>query len=109
MIGTMRERVTIQVPSSSADSAGDMGQPAWTKLATVWADIRPLSGRERLQAAMVQGSATYRVSLWYRDDVTLSARLVCLGPDFHQSTMQIHAIVKDNRQRRLELDCSEVI
>ena len=108
-VGRLRERVTIQVPSSSADSAGEYGAPTWRKLATVHADITPISARERLQAAALQQTLTYRVRLRDRDDVTATARIVCLGPDYTASTMQVHTVVRDHRHGAMELDCSEVL
>lgn len=108
-IGRMREKVAIQIPSTSMSTDGDMGQPTWSKVAHDYAEIVPLSGGERLRAATLAASVQYRVRLRYRADLSVDARLVCLGPDFDGSTMQIHAIVKDHRRGSMELDCSEVV
>lgn len=108
-IGRMHEIVTIQIPSSSAGTDGEFGAPTWAKLATVHAEITPLSGRERVQAQALQASVTYRVRMRDREDVTARARIVCLGPDFAHSTMQVQAVVRDHRHGVMELDCSEVL
>jgi SPP1 family predicted phage head-tail adaptor len=108
-IGRMRELVTLQIPSSSASTDGDYGTPTWKKLATVHADISPLPIRERLQAAAMQSPIAYRVRLRDRADVTAKARIICAGPDYAHSTMQIHSVVRNHRDGSLELDCSEVL
>lgn len=107
-IGAMRERVWIKVPSTSAASDGDYGTPSWRDVALVFARIEPLSARERLQAAALQQTVSYRVTMRDRSDVTSKMKLVCLGPDYETSTMQVHTVVRDHRRGSMELDCSEV-
>lgn len=109
MVGRLREIVDVKVATTSAGTDGEYGQPTWKTLARVNADIVSLSGRERLQSQALQAGVAYRVRLRYRDDVTAKAKLVCLGPDFSGSTMQVHAVIKDHRAGVLELDCSEVL
>jgi head-tail adaptor len=64
--------------------------------------------RERLQAQAVQSAVAYRVTLRDRSDVTPKAKLVCGGPDFADSTMQIHSVVRRHHDGAMDLDCSEV-
>ena len=106
-IGRMRELVTVWAPSSSASSDGDYGYPTWASVATLWADVRPLSARERAAARTVSAETTYSVSVRYRDDLTSKCKLVCAGPDYAGSTMQIHGIIKDHRMGVITMDCSE--
>jgi SPP1 family predicted phage head-tail adaptor len=108
-VGAMRETVEIRVASTSAAADGEYGLPTWRTVATVRADIEPLSARERLQAQAIQSSVTYRIRLRDRSDVTAKAKIVCLGPDFDHSTMQIHGVVRHHRLGAMELDCSEVL
>lgn len=108
-VGGLREVVRIQVATTSAAADGEYGQPTWRTLATVNAEIVPLSGRERLQAQALEAGLTYRVRMRDRSDVTAKARLVCIGPDFDGSTMQIHTVVRNHRLGSMELDCSEVL
>lgn len=108
-VGALRERVTLQVPSSSAGTDGEYGQPTWRKLATVYAQVTPLTARERLSAQALQASIAYRVVVRDRDDVTPKARVVCLGPDYGHSTFQIHSVVRNHKAGSMEMDCSEVM
>ncbi len=66
--GRIRHRVTIQSESQTADGAGGYGL-AWTDLATTWAAVEPLNGRERLQADQVQDETTHQITMRYRSDV----------------------------------------
>ena len=70
----LRQRVTIEQPSESADGAGGTTR-SWTTLATVWAELLPLRGAENLLAFQQQAELTHRVTLRYRDDVTTAMRL----------------------------------
>jgi SPP1 family predicted phage head-tail adaptor len=76
---TLRHRVTIQQRSASTDA---LGQPTteWTDVATVWADVSPLSGRELLAAqaarAQVNGTVTIRYQRQFSDPVQMAARRI---------------------------------
>jgi head-tail adaptor len=108
-LGRMREIVQVRVATTSAAADGEYGHPTWRTLATVSAEIVPLSGRERLQSQALEAGLTYRVRMRDRSDVNAKAKLVCLGPDFSASTFEIHAVIHDHRAGSMELDCSEVL
>lgn len=61
-IGAMRERVSIQVETQTPDGGGGYTL-GWTTLATVWARVRPISGREALQAQQLESAVQYRVTI----------------------------------------------
>lgn len=79
---TLRHRITIQQRSTTTD---ELGQPttAWTDVATVWADVSPLSGRELLAAqaarAQINGTITIRYQRQFSDPVAMAARRVLYG------------------------------
>lgn len=76
---TLRHRVTIQERQATADA---LGQPSayWVDVATVWAEVNPLSGRELLlaQAAHTQinGTVTIRFQRQFSDPVAMAARRI---------------------------------
>lgn len=80
--GDLRRRITIQQRSSSTD---ELGQPTteWTDVATVWADVSPLSGRELLAAqaarAQINGMVTIRYQRQFSDPVAMAARRILYG------------------------------
>lgn len=83
-IGSLRKQVSVQAEVLGADSAGGY-TPAWTTRATVWAEIEPLSGREVLAAQHLEGRVTHRVTMRWRDDLTITPaqRLLIAGRAFN--------------------------
>lgn len=104
-IGPLRERVTIERATRSADSSGG-SVVSWAPLGhapTVWARVEPLSGGEALQAMRLEARITHRVTLRWRDDVSATMRLV-----WRARVLNIRAVTNpDERRRYLELLCEE--
>ena len=76
--GRLDQRVTIQVKQSVADGGGGFTE-TWSDVATVWAQVLPMSGRERSQAQQVEAASVYRVTIRRRGDLTAAHRLVWKG------------------------------
>lgn len=72
--GALDQRIIIQQETRTADTYGGAAI-AWTALATVWAEVRPLSGRERADLAAVEAPASYRFTIRRRADLTEAMRL----------------------------------
>ena len=49
-IGELRKQVTVQAEGQTPDGAGGYTL-AWTNVATVWAEIKPVTGREIFRRA----------------------------------------------------------
>lgn len=106
--GDLRDRVTIQQKSTTADGQGGRAV-TWATLATVSATVKPVQMSERLQAAAIGSSLTYTVTIRYRPDVTPAMRLT--WTPYRSSTtktLEIHGVQPQNRDG-LVLECSEVI
>lgn len=59
--------------------AGTLNDPlTWAPLATVWADVRMLTGKEALLADTDLGQATASIRINYRTDITNGMRAVLL-------------------------------
>ncbi|WP_442965062.1 phage head closure protein [Pseudomonas sp. JS3066] len=73
--GKLRHRITFQARQLGAD---DFGQPSqsWLEIATVWASVEPISGRELLAAQQVHGETTHRIRCRYLEGITSSARVL---------------------------------
>ena len=98
--GKLREPLTIQRKLAVSDGMGGESIQ-WITLATIRGDVRPLSGREAVQAMQLQASLTHRIYIRYRADLTPADRLVMRG-----QPLQIRAIVNvEMRDRWLELAC----
>lgn len=78
--GRLDQRVTIQVKVLGAQNAtGGYDDDTWDEVATVWAQVQPMSGRERVQAQQTEGVSTYRITIRRRDDLTTHHRIVWRG------------------------------
>ena len=76
--GQLDQRIQLQSKTRTADGVGG-ATTAWATYATVWAHIRPLSGRERENAMRTEGKADYLVVLRYRSDITETHRILWRG------------------------------
>ena len=73
--GQMRNRITIQSRSTTRDSHGGQSE-TWTDVATVWANIRPLSSRELIAAQAVQAATSHMITIRYRPGIVAAMRAV---------------------------------
>src|SRR5262245_4655165 len=74
-IGDLRERVELQILTTSRDSIGGLVE-SWSALVTVWARVAPMSAGEQFRRQQMQASAQWRVTIRYRADVTTKMRVV---------------------------------
>jgi len=101
--GPLRHRVTIEQKNPTRDTHG--GEvPGWTTLATVWAAVEFLQGREYFDAQQIQAQANVRVRLRYRSDVTSDMRVVWDSRNF----LIVAPPMEDSKRRELVLLCQEV-
>jgi len=99
-IGKMRERVTIEQETATPDGYGGYAN-TWATVATVWAKVEPLSGREQIEADKLQGVVNTRVTIRYRSDVVPGMRLVWGSRNYN-----IRAVIsEEERDRFLQLTC----
>ena len=73
--GELTERVTLQSRSTAQDAYGQ-ATITWTDVATVWARVRAVSGREFFAAAQVQQEQSVKVVIRKRADVAGTWRLL---------------------------------
>jgi SPP1 family predicted phage head-tail adaptor len=72
-IAELRHEIVIEARTRSPDAGGG-AELGWTPLATVWAAIRPRSGREIVSADQVVSSVTHEIWIRHRTDVTAEMR-----------------------------------
>ena len=65
--GQLTEQIDLQESQRVSDGMGG-GQQSWVTVATVWARIAPLRGREQIVAQKEESRTVYRVTC-YRDAV----------------------------------------
>ena len=100
--GMLRHRVTIQRQELVFGKFGaPLHDKVWENVATVWASLEAMSGREFFASQQAQSEVTHRIR--YRPDVTADMRVIHNGKVFN-----IVAPLPDNRGRELVLMCREV-
>jgi len=103
-IGKLRHRVTIQNKVTLPDGYGGVTS-TWQDVATVWASVEPLNGRELYAAQQVKAELTHRIRIRYMSGIKPEMRIV-----FDNRSFDIEAIIDpEERHESLELLCSEVV
>jgi SPP1 family predicted phage head-tail adaptor len=71
----LRHRLTLQQEVQTADGAGGNTR-TWQNIVDLWAEINPISGRERAFAGQVQAEISHKITIRYRSGVTAGMRLL---------------------------------
>ena len=102
--GRLRHRVKLQSVSETPDSYGERTE-TWATYATVWASIRPVSGREVVEATQVGGEVQTLIEIRYNSSVTVKDRV-----KFGTRLFDInHVANPENRNEKQRLTCTEVV
>ena len=101
--GKLRHRVTIEQVTSTRDSMG-VPEETWSTLATVWAEVAAVSGREFVEGFRTQAEVTHSIWIRYRSDVT--ARMRCAEGSTHYDIVAV--LDPDGRKEKLRLMCREI-
>lgn len=101
--GRMRHRVRIQRAVEARNGLNEV-ITTWSSLATVWASVEPLRGREFFDAEQVQSEVSHRVVMRAYPGLTARDRLLYDG-----RLLQIIAVI-DVRERGKEFQvmCREM-
>jgi len=73
-IGALRRRITLEAASRAPDGGGGAAV-SWAPVATVWAELKSLSGAEVVVADGLQGKVTHEIIIRKRTDVSPAMRL----------------------------------
>lgn len=102
-IGRMRSRVTFQAATRTPDGGGGYTETL-ADVATVWAHVEPLTGREQILAMQTEMERPHRITTRYREGITGATRLLYDG-----RTFDIKSVVDpDARHRELQIMAEEV-
>ncbi|WP_074025201.1 phage head closure protein [Xenorhabdus eapokensis] len=99
--GRLRHRILLQNFTQIKLPSGQRMQE-WQDVATVWAEVKHISGRELLASGAELPETTVRVWLRYRSDVTSAFRMVFRGQIY-----DIQAVIPDPKRTQLELLCKQ--
>lgn len=101
-IGALRHRLTLERVVRTPDGGGGVTE-SWVSEATLWAEIRPLSGGEAVEAGRLAGKHRFEITLRYRDGVEPAMR-------FRLGARLFHILAVENveeRGRWLKALCEE--
>ncbi|HBE9079245.1 phage head closure protein [Serratia fonticola] len=102
--GQMRHRITIQNFTTIELPSGSEKE-VWFDVATVWAEVKAISGRELLASGAEMSEITLRVWLRYRADVGSASRILWQQKGDRQLAYSIVSAIPDPKASRLELLC----
>ena len=69
-VGELNERIELQKKDYVDDGQGGVSED-WVTQATVWAAVRPLTGRERMHSDMLIAEGGYKIVLRNRSDLDI--------------------------------------
>lgn len=98
----LRHRLTLEELARVTDDGGGFTE-SWVTVAVLSADLRPISGDERVEADRLVGRISHEVSLRYRAGLVPAMRFSLGARLFH-----ILAVIDvDERRRWLKCLCEE--
>jgi len=112
--GTLRRRLIIESPDRQRDSYGQ-NSPVWQELATVFASINPLSGKQLAMALArtITSTATHEIRMRYTRQIPLKVgvhRLKVVAESGRPRIFTLNAVLDvDDRHREWVLTCTEVV
>lgn len=101
--GRMDQRITLRRVTRAQDDLGGTVE-TWADLLTVWAQIKPLSGREETDAQRVNPVTRFKAVIWWKGDCnsapyyTAADKVVWQGREYG-----IESVVALGRNDRMEL------
>ncbi|MBV9571447.1 MAG: phage head closure protein [Alphaproteobacteria bacterium] len=92
MLSSLNRRVTLEAQTLLPDGGGGYSA-GWSTLATVWAEIEPVSGADVFGPDASEARVRYRITIRRRTDVAAGMRATDGGRVF-----TIHAVLDDGPQ-----------
>lgn len=101
--GKLSHRVRIERYAALLDSNGnELQDPVtgeipreWQRVAEVWCEIAPISGREFIMSQAIQSQVTARLTIRYRDGIDASMRAVHVRRGRPDKIYSIRAVLPD--------------
>lgn len=108
-ISKLQQRITIQRRSTTLDAYGQEIN-SWINIGTVWAEVKPLSGREKMRsnAMVVEAELTHQVTVRYSELFTPSIIADAWRILFGTRILNITASMNvDEADKSIIFDCTE--
>lgn len=101
--GSLRNRVSIEEAVTVSDGQGGRAITEWTPIATVWASVRPFTGRETFETGQILGAVSHEVKIRYRAGIGVKHRIT-----YKDRTLYIKGVSNSGETgNELVLSCEE--
>ena len=97
--GKLNKRITFQLQDLDSEDE------EWEDIATTWANINPISGKEYYSAETINSDLTHKIRLRYRRGITPDMRILYNGRIFYI----VSVINEYEKNTMLRLMCRELI
>lgn len=103
--GRLRHRITLQEYKEVLDEYKTPIDEGWEDVATVWASIEPIQGREYIQLQNTQSELTTRIRIRFRVGVKPSMRVL-----YGDRVFNIQSVIDfEERHIEMQLMCIEKV
>ena len=97
--GELRHRITFQLQDLDSEDED------WEDIATTWANINPISGKEYYSAETINSDLTHKIRLRYRKGITPDMRVI-----YNDRIFYIISVINEyEKNTMLQLMCRELI
>ena len=96
--GMLTRRIKIQRPSTIKDSVGAPCR-SWLDVATVWADIQPLSGKEAVIANRVSAELSHQIIVRYQSLFDNPQQVAQMRVLYKARIFNIHSALNEDEKR----------
>lgn len=103
--GRLDYRLRIDQVTETKDASGSPSE-AWAEFATVWAERRPLAGRERFLAQQVDANLDHEFIVRHLSGVTAKMRGVGVNDS---KTYDFHAVIPVGRNDSIRILATEKV
>ncbi|MEK4798058.1 phage head closure protein [Thermoactinomyces sp. FSL K6-2592] len=104
--GRLKHRVTLQEEVKTPDGGGG-SVVTWQDVATVWASVEPLKGRELYAAQQVRATLTHKIIIRYRPDISVNVKMRAV---YNNRIFNITSVINEQESNKtLQLLAEEFI
>ncbi len=102
-IGQLDRRITFIDPKADIENKWGELVPGRKEIATVWAKVEELRGKEKLKAGKDYATTDIQVICRYRDDIKTDMVI-----EYEDRELEVKSIIELGRRRYLEIMCEEI-
>ena len=98
--GQLTKKIKLQRPSTLQDSYGGPAR-TWLDVATVWAAIQPVDGREQKRAHRIASEVSHQITVRYQANLTDTRVISSYRALYKARIFNIHAVLNEDESNVL--------